>query len=128
MGSHDKQKSKTIGMSFFYALTGIWTTLREERNMRFHFASAIFVIGVSFYFSITKAEWLMILIAIGGMFALEMINSAIERVVDLATTRYHPLAKQAKDMAAGAVLVYAIVSAAIGAIIFLPYIFKLFPL
>ena len=57
----------------------------------------------SFYFSITKIEWLFILLAIGGMFALELVNTAIERVVDLVTEEYHPLAKQAKDLAAGAV-------------------------
>jgi undecaprenol kinase len=80
---------------------------------------------VSYYFSITKTEWLFILVAIGGMFALELVNTAIERLVDLVTAEYHPLAKQAKDLAAGAVLVYAILSVGIGMVIFLPYLLKL---
>lgn len=65
-------------------------------------------------------EWMVVIVLIGGMLALEMFNSAIERVVDLATSELHPLAKQAKDMAAGAVLVFAVASAIIGLLIFLP--------
>lgn len=100
--------------------------LKMERNMRFHFISSIIVVGMSCYFSITKLEWLFILFAIGGMFALEVMNSAIERVVDLVTSDYHPLAKQAKDLAAGAVLIYAALTIVVGMIIFLPYVIKLF--
>jgi undecaprenol kinase len=64
----------------------------------------------------------MVLFAIGGMLSLELMNTAVERVVDLATKDYHPLAKQAKDIAAGAVFIYAALSVIIGAIIFLPKI------
>lgn len=126
MGLHDKER--TIAKSFSYAFTGIWTVLKEERNMRFHLASSIIVLGASYYFSITRLEWLIIIFAIGGMFSLEMINSAIERAVDLVTVKEHPLAKHAKDMAAGAVLIYAIISVVIGAAIFLPHFLKLFRL
>ena len=125
MVSNDKQSRFGFIRSFSYALTGITIALRGERNMRFHLYSSVVVLLISFYFSITKTEWLFILVAIGGMFALELANTAIERIVDLVTEEYHPLAKQAKDLAAGAVLVYAILSVAIGIIIFLPYILKL---
>lgn len=94
--------------------------------MRIHFISSIIVVLISFYFSITKIEWVFILFAIGGMFALELLNTAIERVVDLVTAEYHPLAKQAKDLAAGAVLIYAVLSVVIGIVIFLPYVLNLF--
>jgi len=90
--------------------------------MKSHLFCSIIVLLVSYYFSITKMEWIFILFAIGGMFALELVNTAIERVVDLVTAEYHPLAKQAKDMAAGAVLIYAVLSIAIGIFIFFPYI------
>ncbi|QCJ45269.1 diacylglycerol kinase family protein [Bacillus sp. S3] len=120
-----KDKSFPFMKSFMFALSGIMTALRMERNMRIHFMSSFIVLVVSFYFSITKMEWLFILFAIGGMFALELLNSAVERVVDLVTAEYHPLAKQAKDLAAGAVLVYAALSAVIGMIIFLPYVVRL---
>lgn len=125
MDSNDKRTQLKFLRTFSYAIEGILNALRSEKNMRFHLFCSIIVLLVSYYFSITKTEWLFILLAIGGMFALELANTAIERVVDLVTSEYHPLAKQAKDLAAGAVFVYAILSVAIGIIIFLPYIFKL---
>ena len=124
MDSHDKYKPISLISSFSVAVIGIMTAIKNERNMRFHLITALLVLVVSIYFSITKMEWLFILLAIGGMFALELINTAIERVVDLVTKEYHPLAKQAKDIAAGAVFIYAILSVIIGMVIFLPYILK----
>lgn len=126
MDSNAKPAQFGILRSFSYAFAGIATALRAERNMRFHFFSSIVVLLFAYYFSITKTEWLFILVLIGGMFALEMVNTAIERVVDLVTDEYHFLAKQAKDLAAGAVLVFAILSVVIGIVIFLPYILELF--
>lgn len=126
MDSQDKKKIFPLIHSFSFAIAGILNALKNERNMRIHAFSSIFVLFASYFFSITKIEWLFILIAIGGMFALELMNTAIERVVDLATLDYHPLAKQAKDLAAGAVFVYAILSVIIGMVIFLPYFFSLF--
>jgi undecaprenol kinase len=125
MDSNDKRTHLLSLTSFSYAISGIVFALRSEKNMRFHLFCSIIVIMVSYYFSITKTEWLFILLTIGGMFALELVNTAIERLVDLVTAEYHPLAKQAKDLAAGAVLVYAILSVGIGIVIFLPYLLKL---
>jgi undecaprenol kinase len=86
--------------------------------------AAVLVILFAFYYHLSASEWIFILFAIGGMFSLELVNTAIERIVDLVTEEYHPLAKQAKDIAAGAVIVYAILSVIIGCIIFLPKIIK----
>jgi undecaprenol kinase len=121
MASQDNRKTNRLLNSFSFAKDGIVSALRTERNMRFHLVFSVLVIVVSVFFSINKTEWLFILIAISGMFALELVNTAIERVVDLVTEDYHPLAKQAKDIAAGAVFIYALVSVAIGAMIFWPY-------
>ena len=126
MSMDSQDKSFPLMRSFSFAFSGILLALRKERNMRFHFISSIIVLLVSFYFSITKIEWVFILFTIGGMFALEIMNTAIERVVDLVTAEYHPLAKQAKDLAAGAVLIYAALSVVIGIVIFLPYVLNLF--
>jgi len=126
MSMDSQDKSFPLMSSFSFAFSGILLALRKERNMRIHFISSIIVLLVSFYFSITKIEWVFILFTIGGMFALEIMNTAIERVVDLVTAEYHPLAKQAKDLAAGAVLVYAALSVVIGIVIFLPYVLNLF--
>jgi undecaprenol kinase len=122
MDSHAKKSPNRLLKSFSYALVGIKTAIKSERNMQIHFVSSVLAIGASFYFSITRLEWIFILLAIGGMFALELINTAIERLVDLVTEEYHPLAKQAKDLAAGAVFIYAILSVIIGIVIFSPYL------
>lgn len=104
--------------SFSFAWTGICQTFKTERNFQIHVFLSIFVIILGFLFSFTKWEWITVLFLIGGMLSLELINTALEHVVDLVTERYQPLAKAAKDAAAGAVLVYAILSVIIGIIIF----------
>ncbi|MCH6266513.1 diacylglycerol kinase family protein [Neobacillus citreus] len=126
MDSLDRPKRKKFWHTFTYAIEGIVTALKHERNMRFHAISAVIVIAFGLFFSITKIEWLFILVSIGGMFSLELLNTAIERVVDLVTNEYKPLAKQAKDIAAGAVFIFAIITLVIGIVIFLPYVLELF--
>jgi undecaprenol kinase len=120
-----QDKRIRLWKSFAFAITGIKTALWSERNMRIHFVVSVLVILCAVFFSISKIEWLFILIAIGGIFSLELINTAIERVVDLITVEYHPLAKQAKDVAAGAVFIYAIMAVIIGILIFLPHVLNL---
>ncbi|MBL4951359.1 diacylglycerol kinase family protein [Neobacillus sp. OS1-32] len=126
MDLHDNHKSHSVLRSFSFAVNGLFIGLLQERNMRIHLLCSVVVVFISVYFSISIIEWIVILFAIGGMFALELLNSAIERVVDLTSPEYHPLAKQAKDMAAGAVLVYAVLSIIVGVLIYYPYIRKLF--
>ena len=76
---------------------------------------------------LSRAEWAILLLTIGAVLALEGVNSAIEAVVDLVTEEYHPLAKSAKDVAAGAVWLMALMAAAIGALLFLPRLAALVP-
>lgn len=106
--------------SFKFAGQGIAAAAKRERNMKFHLAAAAVVILAGTLTGVSSSEWLVIIGVIGGMIALELINTAIERVVDLASPDLHPLAKEAKDIAAGAVLVFAAASAIIGLLIFLP--------
>ncbi|XJZ26266.1 diacylglycerol kinase family protein [Bacillota bacterium Lsc_1132] len=122
----NKVKKSPLWKSISYAFAGIIAVAKNERNFQIHLAASVIAIVFSLYLSISKTEWLFILIAIGGVLSLELVNSAIERVIDLVTSEYHPLAKQAKDFAAGAVLVYAIMAAAVGLVIFLPKIVHLF--
>jgi len=105
--------------SFGYAFEGILTAWKEQ-NFRSHLISAVIVLIAGFFTGLSRVEWFIVLLLIALMFALEMMNTAIERVVDLASTELHPLAKQAKDIAAGAVLVFAVLSAIIGLLIFIP--------
>ena len=113
-------KSPGLLRSFQNAMRGIRAAVLSERNMKIHLTVAVFVIVISFLFKLSVGEWLLVLFAIGGVIALELINTAIERAVDLVTDEYHPLAKEAKDMAAGAVLVFAILSVIVGLVIFFP--------
>lgn len=106
--------------SFSFAFEGIIHAFKTERNFKFHLIAAVIVISTGIITGLTLTEWFIVLILIGGMLALELLNSAVERIIDLVTSDRLPLAKQAKDLAAGAVLIYAIVSAVIGLLIFIP--------
>lgn len=113
-------KASRIVRSFGFAFQGIAEAVKTEQNIRIHLLAGLIVLGASFATGLSSVEWFVVILLIGGMIALEMVNSALERVVDLATSDQHPLAKQAKDMAAGAVLVFAAASAIIGLLLFLP--------
>lgn len=118
-----KWKNRELIASMEFAITGVITAFKEERNMRKHAISAILVTVAGAIFQITAIEWLFLLLAIFLVITFEIINSAIENVVDLASN-YHfsMLAKNAKDMAAGAVLVISGYAVVTGLIIFVPKI------
>ena len=121
-----KWKNRDLVASMEFAITGVLTAFKEERNMRKHLVSAILACLAGLVFQISTTEWLFLLLAIFLVISFEIINSAIENVVDLASG-YHfsMLAKNAKDMAAGAVLVISGYAVLTGLIIFIPKIWKL---
>ena len=121
-----KWKNRDLITSLEFAFTGILTAIQEERNMRKHAATSLIVILAGFIFRVSRIEWLFLLLSIFLVIAFEILNSAIENVVDLAS-HYHfdMLAKKAKDMAAGAVLVVSLFAAVTGLIIFIPRIWDL---
>ncbi|HIX63098.1 MAG TPA: diacylglycerol kinase family protein [Candidatus Mediterraneibacter colneyensis] len=120
-----KSKKDPIAKSFGYAFEGILICIRRERNMKIHCIAIILVTLAGTLFHITPAEWCICLLLFGLVAALEMVNTAVESVVDLVTREKKPLAKTAKDAAAGAVLFAAVISVIIGCIIFLPYVLEL---
>ncbi|EIJ78915.1 undecaprenol kinase [Bacillus methanolicus PB1] len=121
LGSDDKKAfSCSVFRPFVFALEGIVSSIKKEKNLKIHLVIAAGVIIAGITFSLSAIEWVAVIIAIGGMLALELVNTAIERAVDLVTDEFHPLAKHAKDAAAGAVLIYAVMSAIIGLIVFVP--------
>ena len=121
-----KWKNRELIASLEFALTGIFTAFKEERNMRKHALSAILAIVAGFLFGISVTEWLFLLLSVSLVIAFEIMNSALENVVDLASD-YHfsMLAKNAKDMAAGAVLVISGFAFVTGLIIFVPKLWAL---
>jgi diacylglycerol kinase len=108
--------------SFIYALNGIRASVREQRNLKVQAIIALITLGAGFYFRITLTEWCIILFAIALVMGLEIMNSAIESLVDLVTRERKPLAGKAKDMAAGAVLFVSIIASIIGILIFGKYL------
>lgn len=94
--------------SFNYAINGIIASVKKERNMKIHYAAAIFVLFASLFFNFSRTEFLILLFSISLVIITELMNTAIEMTVDIITQDYHPSAKTAKDVAAGAVLVSAL--------------------
>ena len=115
-----KDKKAPLYKSFGYAFQGIFNTIRTERNIKIHCAAAILVTIFGIWLQISKTEWMICFILFGLILALELVNTAVEATVDLFTEERKPLAKKAKDAAAGAVLIAAIFAAVIGILIFIP--------
>ncbi|MEJ1237729.1 diacylglycerol kinase family protein [Chryseolinea sp. T2] len=108
--------------SFVYAVNGIWSGVTDQLNLKVQIGVAIVVIGAGFYYAITPMEWCVILLCIGLVLGLEMMNSAIESLVDLVTLERNPLAGKIKDIAAGAVLLVSLISVVIGVLVFRKYV------
>ena len=110
---------------FGYAFQGLWYSLRTQVNMQVHLAIAILAIALGIVLRISAVEFAMIFVAIAGVLIAEMFNTVIELCVDLASPEYHPLAKIAKDVSAGAVLVSAILAIIIALFVFGPHLWAL---
>src|SRR5579859_5162634 len=111
--------------SFGYAFSGLWYVLRTQRNSRVHVGIALLAITMGIVLHISAVEFALIFVAITSVFIAEMFNTVMEICVDLASPVYHPLAKIAKDVAAGAVLVDAMLAVIIGLFIFGPHLWML---
>lgn len=118
-------KTRNMLESFYYAFSGVGYGFSSERNLKIHLLAGIIIIGLAFYLRIDKIEWALLLFTIFLVFITETINTAIEKTIDLVTSEYHPLAKRAKNLAAGAVLLSAINAVIMGTLIFLPYVKRL---
>lgn len=109
-------------ISFKHALDGVIYTVKTQPNFRIHLVAALTAIVSGLYFGISTTEWSIIIFIIGLVLIAEMINTSIESVVDLHTEKFHELAKTAKDVSAGMVLVTAIMAVITGVLIFIPYL------
>ncbi|MDR1422143.1 MAG: diacylglycerol kinase family protein [Coriobacteriales bacterium] len=118
MSSERPDRRRTLRAAFGYALSGIVHTVRTQRNMRIHLVIALLVLVASALLRLTGPEWAAIIICIVMVLAAETLNTGIEALVDSISPEIHPLAKIAKDAAAGMVLLLAIGAALVGLIIF----------
>jgi diacylglycerol kinase (ATP) len=109
-----ERRSPAVFQSFNYAFEGVIHALRTQRNLRIHFAIAAGVLVLAFVYNVTRLELIALMIAIAFVLIAEMVNSAVEATIDLSTPSFDPLAKIAKDLAAGAVLIAAANAVAVG--------------
>ena len=116
---------KRVDKSFKYAFAGYKNAFHSEPNMKFHTIIGILVLIGGFTFKLSALEWIFLVFAIGLVIGAELLNTAIEHLVDLATKEYKRKAMLAKDTAAAYVMVLSITAAIIGAIIFVPKIIEL---
>ena len=117
-GTGEGRRRIPLVESFNYAVEGIIHVLRTHRNMRIHFAAAAAVLILALWIGVDRIELVVLLLAIAFVLIAEMVNSAIEAAIDVATSSFDPLAKLAKDIAAGAVLIASINAIAVGYLVF----------
>lgn len=116
---------KAFLRSFYYAFQGIAHTLRTQRNARIHLLITAIVIAAGIWLRLTTIEWAVVALTIGLVISAEMLNTVAEIAVDLLIQRQHPLAKIAKDVGAGAVVVTALAAVGVGFAIFGPRLWGL---
>lgn len=126
-GKENKKFSwKERGRSFRFAWQGILTLVREEHNARIHVCVGVAVLIAGFLFSISRMEWCVVALCMGGVLMAEAFNSAVEALCDKVSPEKDPYIGKAKDLAAGAVLLFVCGAVAAGLIVFVPHVADLF--
>ncbi len=110
--------------SFQYAFSGIWYTLKTQRNAQIHLGATIIIIAMGLILKLPFTQWAILALTMGFVIAMEMVNTVAEAAMDMITTDFHPQIKIVKDVAAGAVLVSALTAVAVGVLILGPPILE----
>jgi diacylglycerol kinase (ATP) len=113
---------RSLIAAFRYAFAGIWYLLSTQRNAQIHILIGACAVALGLTLGLERWEWLAIVLVSAIVLAAEGVNTAIEAAVDVATSAYHPLAKVAKDVAAGTVLICAIAAVIVGCLVFIPHL------
>ncbi len=121
----DKFSLKTRFGSFKFAFHGLWLLVQNEHNSRIHFLAAIVAIAMGIILKINPYEWSLLIIVIGIVFLTELLNSSLETLADFVNPEWNEKIRNVKDYAAAAVLISAITSVVVGALIFIPKILDL---
>lgn len=114
---------KKFILAFKFAFSGFFNAIKKERNMKIHLLAVVIVLIMGYVYKISNVEWMICIVLFGLVISAELINTGIEQTVNLVTEEKNLIAKYAKDVSAGAVLVNAIVSVIIAGIIWIPKIF-----
>jgi diacylglycerol kinase (ATP) len=110
--------------SVSFALSGVAAMLRTQHNAWIHLAASIVVIAAGVWFGLAREEWVWLIVAMVSVWTAEALNTAFEFLCDVASPEFHPLVKQAKDVAAAAVLIAAMGATIIGLLVFVPHVFR----
>lgn len=121
-------RAKSLWASFGYAWAGLLHSFRTQRNFRIHIAAAIVASIAGIILRISLTEWAIVVVLFVMVLAAEMVNTMVEALVDMVTQEYHPLAKIAKDVAAGVVLLTAVGAVVVGLLVFVPRLLAVFRL
>lgn len=113
-----EKQTRALVKSFTFAFRGVRFCIKNERNMRIHLAAAVIVTAFSHVYQLERNQYAILFLAMGAVIAFEAVNTALEALVNLASPAYHNLARIAKDVAAGAVLVAAIAATVVGICLF----------
>lgn len=113
---------RPVPKSFHYAFDGVKEAFANEPNFRVHVIVSVIALAAGFFLNLNAQEWLILLLTVSSVIILELINTAIEALVDLASPKIHPRAKVAKDVAAAAVLTASIIAIVVGIVLFFPKI------
>lgn len=119
-----RQWNRTERESFRHAAEGILYAMKNEPHMRMHLGAAVIVLAAAAWVKLPPEEWMWVISAVAAVWVTELLNTAVERAVDLASPGSNELAKIAKDAAAGAVLVASVYAAAIGVIVLGPPVWE----
>jgi len=115
-----KREAARLGRSFGYAWAGVRLLFGQERNAQIHLALAVVAVLLAWWLDFSTTEWALLVLTIGVVIIAEAMNTAIETLTDLISPDYHPQAKAVKDLAAGGVLLAAIMAVIIALFLFLP--------
>jgi len=111
--------------SFKFAFVGIWTMFKSQHNAWVHACATVGVVAAGLFFGVSGPEWCWLVLAIMAVWTAEALNTAVEFLADVASPDFHPLVKHSKDVAAGAVLISAVGSVVIGALVLGPHFLEL---
>lgn len=121
----DYQGNKRSIMGLKHAINGIKYAIRSENNMKIHFVILLIVIALGVTFRISGVEWMLLSLTIGSVLICELLNTAVEDLLDYLAPEIHPTVGKIKDLTAGAVLIAALVSISVGSLVFIPKILSL---
>ena len=116
----DGGAGSTLYHSFRCAFVGLWYAIRTQQNMRIHLSVAVAVVALGLYLQLDWTQWAVLALTMGAVIIAEMFNTVAEAALDAATPYYHPLVKIAKDVAAGAVLLTALIAVCVGLMVLGP--------